>query len=155
DIPKLIEPEVWERAQEIIAERSTLRRKARLKNEHRQRFLANGLLRCSCGKSIYVRYGSPGHGADSYFCSTRYPKGPGCGSPAIYREHVDSGIVKLLSVRLLGLIGSILSAVYQEQPRHDPARAKREALLAKLLARRKNVIDMRAEGDIDKNDYKQ
>jgi hypothetical protein len=103
DIPHLVSEEVFQRAQEIIAQRALTSRKSKERNVGRQRFLVNGLLRCACGELIYNRYGGRGTHSDSYYCSSSARGGQRCGLCSIRRDTLDRVIVRLATEQLLDL----------------------------------------------------
>jgi DNA invertase Pin-like site-specific DNA recombinase len=157
DIPNLVDEDVWKRAQQILAQRADHWRKSKLKNEDRQRFLANGILRCACGRSIYVRYGVPGHGRDSYYCASRYRGGKGCGLANLYRTELDEAVQRMFTSRTFRL--QFIAAIHgrqdaMRQRAADPGRPQREAALAKLATRRENLLDMREAGEVTREEYK-
>ena len=158
DIPHLVSDDVFQRAQEIIAERALTFRKSKEKNAGRQRFLANGLLRCQCGRLIYNRYGGRGTHLDSYYCSSSARGGQRCGMSSIRRDKLDRAIVRLVTERLLDLafLRTILAAVVKKAAQPvDAAGAKREAQLAKLEKGPKELIAAMGKGDITRTEFKE
>jgi DNA invertase Pin-like site-specific DNA recombinase len=154
EIPKLVSEEMWRRAQEILGRRMMQYGKRKEKNTDRRRFLANSVARCSCGKSIYVRYGTKGHGRDTYYCTSRSKGGPGCGMPNIYREDLDAAILRLLISRVL-TVEIIRQVTKPATPVIDQGQAQREAALAKLTKRRKNLLDMRENGECTREEFRE
>jgi hypothetical protein len=159
EIPHLFTDEAFAQMQEIIAEHSLRFRKSKEKNAGRQRFLANGLLRCVCGKLIYNRYGGRGVHLDGYYCSSAARGGQACGKMrSIRREALDQAVTRLVTDRLLDIafLRTMLAAVVKKaaQPA-DSGRAKREAALAKLEKGRKELITAMAKGDINRTEFKE
>jgi DNA invertase Pin-like site-specific DNA recombinase len=158
--PPIIEPIIslaeWDRAQEIIATRMTTRRKLKVKNEGRDRFLGNGITRCSCSQPMYVRYGGRGPHLDSYYCGSQYPHGPGCGMRSIKRidldPTIDQTITNLADADFLLNVLEVALAMQQTVP--DPARVQRERALAKLEGGRKEMLAMVRGGDMTRDEFR-
>jgi DNA invertase Pin-like site-specific DNA recombinase len=158
--PPIIEPIIslreWDRAQEIIAARTTRWRKSKLKNEGRARFLGSGISECSCGQPMYTHYGGRGAHLDTYFCKSRYPKGKGCGARRIKRVDVDAAIEQMVS-RLADaefMIGVLKVAMSLQEAASDPARVERERALAKLANGRAELLKALRGGDITRDEFK-
>ena len=152
DLPPLVSEAVWNRAQEIIAQRKLGWRKTKKP----PRFLCASLLRCACGRNMYLRCGSRGHGKDVYYCASRFPKGPGCGAPNIYREDLDRTVEQIITTHLLDT--KFLMAVFhglQQPPQEDPNRAEREQSLAKVRESITRLTDLHLnEGMFSKEEFK-
>lgn len=103
-IEKLVSEAVFNRAQLLIAERKTNWRKSTVKEDARARPLLNGIGRCSCGATLYVRYGGLNrkHQSDRYFCSTRLHRNNAtfCGAPDIRRDKVDAELTRIVQEKL-------------------------------------------------------
>jgi len=160
-VPPIVEPiltlDEWDAAQAIIARRTTSWRKSKLKNEGRDRFLANGVGYCACGKPLYGRYGSRGPHLDSYYCQSRHPKGPGCGMASLKRADVDAAIEATI-IRLADadfLLSALKAALALIEPKVDPAMAARERALAKLRTGRANLVGALGAGDLDRESFRQ
>jgi len=117
----LIPVEMFEKAQEIIEQRSQLHGKRKKPG----RYLLLGLLECECGKPWYSRFSSATKKRgphESYFCSsghlTHKQKREGadspfkCGAPAIRRDRLDEAVMDIVTTRLLdaSLLRDILQA---------------------------------------------
>jgi DNA invertase Pin-like site-specific DNA recombinase len=157
EVPIALEPlipkEDWQRAQEIMAQRKTRWRKT----SRTPRFLAASLARCRCGKALYMRCGSRGHGTDHYYCASRHPRGKGCGAPSIYRQPLDEAIERLVTAHLLNaeFMLRVLDGVIEAQRAEDPTCAKREKALSLVDAKRKRLLDFAIDGTINKSELKQ
>jgi DNA invertase Pin-like site-specific DNA recombinase len=147
----------WDRAQEIIAERMTHWRKSKLKNEGRDRFVANGIGYCSCGETLYGKYGSRGPHLDSYICRTRHPKGKGCGMRSIKRIDLDAAIAETMAMLADAafLMKALDAALALQQTAPDPARAEREQAIAKLANGRKEMLVMVRAGEMTRDEFKE
>jgi hypothetical protein len=158
DIPHLVSDEVFQRTQEIIAERALAFRKSKERNAGRQRFLANGLLRCPCGDPLYTRYGGRGSHLDAYHCASTLKGAGGCGVRSFRRDPVDQTIRHIITERLLDLAflrGMLAAVVKKAKQPTDAGRAKREAALAKLEKGRKELVLSMAKGDITRTEFKE
>jgi hypothetical protein len=117
--------------------------------------LGAGLLACQCTRRYYT-HGDirPGyHGA--YVCSSRYPKGPGCGSARLWREVVDPAIIEIVEQHVTNQ--KFLQAIF-ERVEKTPApapRVEREKELVKLAARRKKWMDAYDEDRISREEFNQ
>jgi DNA invertase Pin-like site-specific DNA recombinase len=147
----------WDRAQAIIAERMTHWRKSKLKNEGRDRFVASGIGRCSCGETLYTKYGSRGSHLDSYICRTRHPKGAGCGMKSIKRVDLDAAIAETMAMLAdAAFLASVLDAALAlREVKPDPARIERERALAKLASGRKEMLAMVRAGEMTRDEFKE
>lgn len=153
ELEPIVSDEVWQQVQDLMDERSNGIRAKRIGKP--SRFLASGLLRCACGRPWYVRATSrPGRGGDMYYCSSKHPSGPGCGTKSIWREHVDDAVERALQ-KYLGdceVIAGILGAFRQASERQDnSAELKQE--LDRLAAQQKRLVDGWQEGLITKSDF--
>lgn len=148
----LISPERWEAAQLIINEKRTRWRK-RLRGD--TPFLANGLLYCPCGKPLYVRTDHRPGQHHQYFCSTRYPRGKGCGASSHWQDVVDGTIERMVE-RAFGegqVIKPIMAALEQREATSSPLHRNVERDLEKLKARRKRVGDAYEHGHMEEEEY--
>jgi hypothetical protein len=146
----------WDRAQQIMAERVTHWRKSKLKNEGRDRFLGNSMTYCSCGGAMYTRYGSRGGHLDVYYCKSQFPSGKGCGMRPIKRVDMDPTIEQTISklVDADFLMGALRTALALQTAAPDPARVKREQMLAKLEIGRKELLAMVRNGDLTRDEFR-
>jgi DNA invertase Pin-like site-specific DNA recombinase len=153
EIEQLIPSEAWERAQEIIEERKTRWRKTKKP----ARFLCSSLLRCSCGKAMYLRSGSRGHGTDHYYCASRFPRGKGCGAPSIYRSDMDRAVEQLITAHLLNVefLAKLLDSVHEAEHSGDQLQSKREEALRRIAAKRRTVHDMVLDGTMTREEARQ
>jgi hypothetical protein len=148
--------EEWDRAQEIIAGRMTHWRKGKLKSEGRPRPLAGGLGQCSCGQSLYCRYGSKGRSyLDAYYCKSRFPKGCGCGMQPVKRVDLDAAIEQLITkLADAAFLMTVLEAALDLQnATADPARVQREHNLAALADGRKELLALVRTGKITRDEF--
>ena len=116
------------------------------------RFVAAGLLVSECGKRYYF-HSDPRRGSqDTYYCSSKFPKGPGCGGKRLRRIDVDAAILHIVEKRLLDekfLVG-VFGRLKQAPP---PDLGSRERELAKLAARRRKWIDQFDDDRITKKEF--
>jgi DNA invertase Pin-like site-specific DNA recombinase len=146
----------FDRAQEIIAARMTHWRKSKLKNEGRDRFLANGNVSCTCGLPLYGKYGGRGSHLDVYLCRSRHKGGKGCGMPSIKRVDADAAIAETITMLADAsfLMSALETALALQQAAPDPARAKRELALGKLENGRKEMLAMVRGGEMTRDEFK-
>jgi DNA invertase Pin-like site-specific DNA recombinase len=146
----LLSPEKWALAQTLLAKRRTWSKETR-----DQRHLGTALLFCQCGRRFY-NHCDPRRGQhDTYYCSSRHPRGKGCGAAYLWREIVDAAIVEIVEEHMTD--AKFLAAVFRrlkEAPQPD-TRAEREKELAKLAARRKKWIEQYDEDRITKQEFEQ
>jgi DNA invertase Pin-like site-specific DNA recombinase len=158
--PPVVEPILsladFDRAQQVIAGRMTHWRKGKLKNEGRARFLANGVARCSCGQTMYGRYGGRGAHLDNYYCRSRFPKGAGCGMQSIKRLDLDTAIEDTVTMLTDAdfLLEALEACMALQQAAPDPARVQREQALAKLEIGRKEMLTMVRGGDMTRDEFR-
>ena len=159
DLPSIVSDEVWARAQEIIAQRETSHRKLRLKNAGRPRHLAAGIGYCSCGQTLYTRYGGRGSHLDTYYCATQDShKGAGgiragCGMKALKRDEVDAAIETMITTNLLTSDYVIETVELVAEPAADPGRVQREAALRDVRRKRAILLEDRLDGTIAKDRF--
>jgi site-specific DNA recombinase len=151
-IEPLVSREVWEAAQKIMADRQS-RWKRKLSGA---RFVAAGLVRCSCGEPFYMKCDRRKHQHDYYYCRSLH-KGAryGCGQPKIRREALDEAVDRLVTEFLLNakLIRQVLNRNEVADER-GAERASTDKAIAKLNAKRANLIEMRMEGSISAAEFK-
>jgi DNA invertase Pin-like site-specific DNA recombinase len=147
----------WDYAQAIIVSRITKWRKSKIKNERRDRAVANGIGRCSCGEPLYVKYGSRGSHLDAYICKTRHPRGKGCGMQAVKRADLDAAIAQTITMLADAdfLMGVLKAALALQQAAPDPARAEREQALRNLDNGRKELLIMVRKGYLRHNEFRE
>jgi site-specific DNA recombinase len=144
----VLTPEQWARAQTLLAKRRTWSKETRL-----QRFLGAGLLVCGCGKRYYQHNDVRRGHHDEYYCSSKFPKGPGCGSAHLRRDVVDAAIRRIIEAHMTN--AKFLAAVFRriEQKPTPDTRAERERELVRLAARRQKWIEAYDEGTITKPEF--
>jgi DNA invertase Pin-like site-specific DNA recombinase len=138
----LISESLFERAQEELRRRAT----EHGRRKRAPRFLASGLLRCSCGARWYTRSGcGRKKHRDYYFC-------PRCKSPSLQREAVDGAIQQLLSEELLKLevLNQILAAIPETAPGDDRKRAQASA---KLDREYEKLLDLYQKTDLSREQF--
>jgi DNA invertase Pin-like site-specific DNA recombinase len=130
----VLTPDRWALAQTLLAKRTTWTKATR-----DQRFLGGGLLFCDCGRRYYSHCDTRRGQHDEYYCSSKHPRGPGCGSARLRREIVDRAIERIVSERLTDV--TFLAKVFARVERPvAPDLDKRERELARLAARRQKWI---------------
>jgi DNA invertase Pin-like site-specific DNA recombinase len=131
----VLTPDQWALAQTLIAKRTTW-----TKATSDPRFLGAGLLVCECGAKYYFHCDTRRFNHDSYYCSSKFKGGRGCGAAWLRRTIVDRVIEQIVSERLTD--AAFLAKVFARVERPAaPDLGKRERELAKLAARRKKWID--------------
>lgn len=157
DLPSIISDEAWAKAEAIILSRKAEWKKTKLKNEGRDRHLAIGVARCSCGESLHPKYGSNNRShLDLYVCKTRYRRGVGCGMKSIKRVDLDATIESMVIDQLLDadFILGVFARILELDRAEDPTRGIREAKLAKLDGARSELLAMVREGDMTRAEFK-
>lgn len=144
----LISPSRWAAAQRILAERRSCWRK----QVHEPRFLASGVLTCSCGKKYYTHPDMRSGKYDTYYCASMF-KGAanGCGAARLRRDRVDAAVERIVAERLADakFLTRAFARVKQAPP---PDVAKHEQELEKLASKRQRLIDAFSEGHITKEE---
>jgi hypothetical protein len=160
--PPIVEPvcslEVFDRLQQIIAERYNEHRKTKVKNQDRPRFLATGTAICTCGQPLYPNYGSKGRShLDVYICKSRFNGGPGCGMHSIRRTDGDAAIETLVSrlADITFLLATLDAAIALQEAAPSPARVEYENALAKKKQGMKNLVDALGDGDITREQFRE
>jgi DNA invertase Pin-like site-specific DNA recombinase len=121
-----------------------------------RRFLASGLLTCSCSKAMYVRATGAKDRTrqkEYYYCSTGFPRrGPKCGARSFQREAVDQTIIQALETGLCSeaVLLPILTEAFREKPRQGAPNS--DAAISKLEAKRERIVEMRADGAISREE---
>ena len=128
----LLGPDEWAKAQVLLAKRATWS-----KATSDPRFLGAGLLVCECGAKYYFHGDARRGGHDSYFCSSKFKGGPGCGAAWLRRTIVDRVIERIVSERMTDAAFLAKTFARVERPA-APDLDKRERELARLAARRKS-----------------
>jgi DNA invertase Pin-like site-specific DNA recombinase len=138
----------WALAQTLLAKRRTWSRETR-----DQRHLGAGLLACRCGRKYYIHCDVRRGQHDDYACSSRHPRGKGCGAARLRRVIVDEAILRVTEAYLTD--PKFLAAVFrriEQVPAPDHAE-KRERELARLAARRRKWIVEYDEDRITKQEF--
>lgn len=144
----------WQKAQAIIAGR----KKAWGARLRQPRFLAAGMLACSCGRHFYTKANSPGANRrrqEHYTCASRYPgKGPKCGSRSLQRKAVDAAVVKIVkdTLRDPALLLRMIELSERQRPAADTTQLK--AALDKIEAKRARLVELYTDGDLTKEEYR-
>jgi DNA invertase Pin-like site-specific DNA recombinase len=147
-IEPLISLEYWQAAQELIGER---RNRWRGRQREGTPFLLTGLLQCSCGKPFYSRTDYRSKRGHHYYCSSKFPKGPGCGAPTLFQAGTDRSIENMVSDYFLNeeVLPAILGAACRPLS-GDSAQKDVDGKVAKLERKRQQLIDLLLEEVIDK-----
>lgn len=91
NIPGILSDELWERAQEVIAERARPHMRGRGQHAGNERFLLCGLLRCGrCGERVTTRRGQRESDVDRYVCQGR--RIGRCDLPRVPSADVDEAV---------------------------------------------------------------
>ena len=148
----LISPERWQAAQEIILERRT----RWAKTKHAPRFLLSGLVRCACGKAVYLRYGSSSTPRHYYRCSSAFPgHGPSCGATSVRANAADRVVEGIVSREFLDT--AFLRAALGRLQSLQPVRSKSTGKLArqheKLEAERQRLLRLVLKGVASEEDF--
>lgn len=147
NIEPLIDAATWERAQQILL---TTNRTWNIKRSLPSRLLAGGLGYCSCGQRLYTRGDLRPGKHDLYICKSRFPKGNGCGAPAIHRDILDRTVETLVSniflqPRALGGLVAMSAKISAKQPgAPDIDRAQQQ--LRKLNEQRERIVHLAVQG---------
>jgi DNA invertase Pin-like site-specific DNA recombinase len=153
-IEPLISPERWRAAQELISERRN-RWRARLRSK--SPFLLVGLLQCgSCEKPFYSRTDWRSKRGHHYYCSSRFPKGSGCGAPTLLQGPAERAIENMVSDCFSSeeVLSAILTAACRTSSA-DPEQKDIDAEIGKLERKRQRLIDLLLEEVIDKPTFNQ
>jgi site-specific DNA recombinase len=150
--PPLISPERWEAAQAIILEKRTRWTKTKCQ----PRFLLSGLVRCSCGKAVYLRCGSRSTPRHYYYCSSNFPgHGPRCGAKSVQTEAADRVAEQIVSRQLLDAVflKTVLRRFQDARPSRDQNAEKVVRQREKLEAERQRLLRMTLKGICTEEDY--
>jgi DNA invertase Pin-like site-specific DNA recombinase len=150
--PPLISPERWEAAQAIILEKRT--RWAKTKQP--PRFLLSGLLRCACGKPVYVRCGSRTQPRSYYYCASGFSgQGPRCSARSVQQPATDRMVEQIVSTQLLDAVFSkkLLAKFQTGQPARNENAEKLTHEREKLEAERQRLLRMTLKGDCREDDF--
>ena len=147
----LISPAMWQRAQEIMAER---RHHYSTRRKPKYEYLSTGHIYCECGKRLYSRRGSGKNGkpVSWYYCSSAFGGAANkCAGGRYYRAaDVDSALEKLMTAVLLekGFLRQIFDKLKAEADKPNAAALRRMQEANRLEAKRKRLIDMHLSGRI-------
>jgi site-specific DNA recombinase len=155
DIEPLIPPERWEAAQQIILERH----QHWMKTLKPPRFLLTGLLRCACGKRMYIRsVGSEDRTRQRnyYYCASALPAyGPRCGARTVQQEAADRTVERIASTELLdaGFLKAILGQFQGGQTSRNENAAKLARERSKLEAERQELLRLTLKKVCTEDDF--
>jgi DNA invertase Pin-like site-specific DNA recombinase len=152
-IPPLISPARWAAAQALILERRSRWAKTKYSQP---RFLLTGLLTCGCGKSVYVRCGSPSKPRHYYYCSSGHPgRGPSCGAPSVQQGAADRTVEAIVATRLLdaAFLRTVLGRLQSSQPARDQNAEKLARQREKLEGERQRLLRMTLKGVCTEEDF--
>jgi site-specific DNA recombinase len=145
----LISAARWQAAQAIIFEKRTRWAKTKLQPH----VLLSGLLRCACGRPVYVR------GAGNYYyyyCSSSFPgRGPRCGTRPVQQRSADQEMTEFVSTRLIdapylrSIIGRVPSAAHAREQSTGKIDSQRE----KLETERQRLLRMTLKGTCTEEDF--
>jgi hypothetical protein len=148
----LISPQRWEAAQRIILEKRT--RWAKTKRP--PRFLLSGLLRCACGKAVYVRCGSRSTPRHYYYCSSGFPgRGPACGAGSVQQESADRTVERIVSTQLVdaGFLRTVLGTFQSGRQARNQSAEKLARHRERLEAERQRLLRMTLKGVCTEEDF--
>jgi hypothetical protein len=150
----LIDFDSWKKAQSIIAGRKKVWG-ARLRQP---RFLAAGMLGCSCGKPYYTRASGLGDRTrqqEHYVCRSRHRAyGPPCASRSLQRNAVDQAVTSIVKDTFRDpalLLRMVELSDRRMETKTDTG--KLQAELNRLEGKRQRLIDLYTDGDITKAEY--
>lgn len=152
DIEPLISPERWEAAQRIILEK----RSRWAKTKCTPRFLLSGLLRCACGKAVYVRPGSRSMARHYYRCSSTFKgRGPRCGATSVQSNAADRTVEEIVSRQLLDVtfLRAVLDRLQTGQPVRDENAGKLARQREKLETERQRLLRLTLKGTCTEEDF--
>jgi DNA invertase Pin-like site-specific DNA recombinase len=154
-IEPLISPERWEAAQVLLDKKTATWKK----HKKPSRFLASGLLTCSCGAPMYIRVSGEWKSGkrNYYFCSTGFPgRGPKCGAPSIFTEIVDSAITEYASTQFpnAAFLKTVLKTLAANQPAQSQDADKLARERGKLESQRERLVRLTTEGTFTEADFK-
>jgi site-specific DNA recombinase len=133
----IIDDELWERAQTILAGASRRKGGRHADGGH---LLVRGTLRCICGAAMLPRKARPGIERERYVCSARVEDPGSCNQPSLRRELIDqpflaallSGYIDLAATRqrIADRMDSALTAAQEAVCSREAEVAKIERALA-------------------------
>jgi site-specific DNA recombinase len=150
DIEPLISPARWAEAQRIILEKRT----RWTKTKRAPHVLLSGLIKCSCGKPIYVR--TSGSSRTYYYCSTNLAAyGPPCGAKGVRQESADQTVERIISTQLLDAtyLRTVFSKFRSSQPIRNHDNEKHARQREKLEAERQRLLRLTIQGTCSEEDY--
>jgi len=152
-IPPLVSPEYWAQAQVILDQKRNATRA--LRRQDRTVCLALGVLRCHCGRRLYLRRDYRVGQFDLLYCGSRFPKGVGCGAPSLRRVDADPAIVDVITRHLSSarVLLAILEKAPQRRAPNPKAAAKTEREIARVTADRARLVDLRMKGKITESEF--
>jgi DNA invertase Pin-like site-specific DNA recombinase len=149
----LIPAQRWAEAQRIILEKRT--RWAKTKHAE-PRFLLSGLVRCACGRSVYLRCGSRSTPRHYYRCSSAFPgRGPWCGARSVQAHEADHVVEEIVSKELMdtAFLRTVLSRFRSSQPTRDENAGKLARQREKLEAERQRLLRLTLKGMCTEEDF--
>jgi site-specific DNA recombinase len=150
--PPLISPARWEAAQKIILEKRT----HWAKTKRPARFLLSGLLRCACGKPVYLRCGSRSTPRHYYYCSSQFPgHGPRCGARSSQQEPTDQTVERIVSTQLLdtAYLRTVPAKIRSSQPACADNAEELSRQREKLEAERQRLLRLTLKGTCTEEDF--
>jgi DNA invertase Pin-like site-specific DNA recombinase len=156
-ITPLISEKRWAKAQ-VILDGKTTKWRARKRQEHSVS-LGLGLLRCRCGRCLYLRRDYRKGQHDLFYCGSAYTSSRvnsvSCGAASIRRTVADAAIMD--AITSFSDIKTVRTLV--EQATSKPAGKKPQSAvtsqreIARVTGERERLIDMRVKGKITEDQF--
>lgn len=140
----LITPELWQRSLDAIEERRRGGRRQRAGGSLTSTWLLRAIARCTCGARMSAAYG--GSNKQYYRCAHR------CGVPHVRVDECEPRAEHLVLERLEELRDEIARG--PQAPRSGPRALDSVEVVAKLTAKRKRIVELYADGAIERDDMR-
>jgi site-specific DNA recombinase len=150
-ITPLISPAQWAKAQKILDAKRTATR-GRKRQEHNIS-VGSGLLRCRCGRFLYLKRDYRPGQVDLFYCG--HSKAEGCGAGSIRRTVVEQrmlgAIADFSSVKTVrAMVEQALSKPAGKKP---PSAVSTQREIARVTGERDRLIDMRVKNKITEDQF--
>ncbi len=139
----LIPANIWE----LVQKEFDRRNQSWCKTKKAPSFLLSSLLKCSCGKSWYIRCGSPTKRRAYYYCSSKFRgRGPSCGASSMQQNAADEFVAKMAGECFTDL--AVLDAMLNGIAAPSVAAPDTAKEIARLEGKRERILEQRADGII-------